>query len=265
METARWFIPTVWNGKKLKKATWNYQGIPQGEIFYVWKALGRGATGQAFLACDSKGAACVLKFYLYDDTLLRKLEANQRAAIENNMLLEAHKLANLEDSRWKEVYPQYSSRVRVVKVNKLWALQMPYFNPVPTSDKLDTLPRIMKVLMAFEDKGYRYKRSYLRWRHIGLDADNNCVLFDLESLQKGAVNEDDIAGDLAFFEGPGLALTENTYYNQQALCDASDMSTKNGADLFLPCIVPAPIEARLYHLDGNLGARNVHQSARSCH
>jgi hypothetical protein len=30
--------------KKLKSANWNYQGIPQGEIFYLWKALDRGAT-----------------------------------------------------------------------------------------------------------------------------------------------------------------------------------------------------------------------------
>jgi hypothetical protein len=186
--------------KRLKKATWNYQGVPQGIIFYLWKALGRGATCQAILACDSKGAACVLKFYLYDDTHLRKLEAHQRAAAEEDMLLAAHALAKLEESRWKEVYPHYSSRVRVVKVNKLWALQMPYFNPVPTLDRLGTLPRIMKVLIAFKDKGYRYKRSDLRWRHVGLDADNNCVLFDLDSLQKGDIDEDDIAGDLAFLE-----------------------------------------------------------------
>jgi hypothetical protein len=128
------------------------------------------------------------------------LEAHQRAAVEKNMLLEAHALAKLEESRWKEMYPQYSSRVRAVKVNKLWALQISYFNSVPTSDKLETLPWIMKVLMAFQDKGYRYTRSDLRWRHVGIDADNNCVLFDLESLQKGDINEDDIAGDLAFLE-----------------------------------------------------------------
>jgi hypothetical protein len=114
------------------------------------------------------------------------------------MLLEAHALAKSEESRWKEVYTQYSSRVRVVKVNKLRALQIPYFNPLPTRDRLETLSRIKKVLMAFKDKGYRCKRSDLRWHHVGLDADNNCVLFDLESLQKGDINEDDIAGDLVF-------------------------------------------------------------------
>jgi hypothetical protein len=192
--------------KKLKSATWNYQGIPQGKIFYLWKAPGRGATGKAFLACDSKGAACVLKFYLYDDAILRKLEATQRATVEESKLSETQDLANLEESRWKEVYPHYSSRVRVVKANKLWALQMPYFKPVPTNERLDALSKIKEVLTAFKDKSYRYKRSNLRWRHVGLDADNNCVLFDLKSLETGNINEDDITGDLQFFGGPDLVL-----------------------------------------------------------
>jgi hypothetical protein len=144
--------------------------------------------------------------HVYDDAILRKLEATQRATVEESKLSETQDLANLEESRWKEVYPHYSSRVRVVKANKLWALQMPYFKPVPTNERLDALSKIKEVLTAFKDKSYRYKRSNLRWRHVGLDADNNCVLFDLKSLETGNINEDDITGDLQFFGGPDLVL-----------------------------------------------------------
>jgi hypothetical protein len=33
------------------------------------------------------------------------------------------------------------------------------------------------------NKGYRCKRSDL-WHHVGLDVDNNCVLFDLEFAER---------------------------------------------------------------------------------
>jgi hypothetical protein len=64
--------PTGLQWKRLSASTvWKYNKTPEGNCFFLWKDLGRGASGRAFLACDIKGRACILKFFLYDDTVLR--------------------------------------------------------------------------------------------------------------------------------------------------------------------------------------------------
>jgi hypothetical protein len=52
---------------KLSTSTvWKYNKTPEGNHFFLWKHLVRGASGRAFLTCDSKGAAW------YDDTFLKR-------------------------------------------------------------------------------------------------------------------------------------------------------------------------------------------------
>jgi hypothetical protein len=95
--------------KKLSASTvWKYNKTPEGNRFFLWKDLGRGASGRAFLACDSKGAACVLKFFLYDDTVLRRQNVeSERSTMREGLLNESKAKADAELSRWKEVYPEY--------------------------------------------------------------------------------------------------------------------------------------------------------------
>eukprot|EP00978_Attheya_sp_CCMP212_P038301 scaffold188611_cov57-Attheya_sp.AAC.2 len=61
-----------------KKFVFDYEKFPDQstKTVYLWRHLGRGNTGQAFLACNSSGRACVAKFYLLDEpTLHRKTNA----------------------------------------------------------------------------------------------------------------------------------------------------------------------------------------------
>jgi hypothetical protein len=58
---------------------------PSTNTFYLWRHLGRGNTGQAFLACNSSGRACVAKFYLIDELAShRDTKAEKRVEIREN-------------------------------------------------------------------------------------------------------------------------------------------------------------------------------------
>jgi hypothetical protein len=62
------------------------------------------------------------------------------------------------------------------------------------------LKSVRKVLQRFSDLGYRYRDDDLRWRHVGCDADKNCILFDLESLdplddEESSVDDNDADDD----------------------------------------------------------------------
>jgi hypothetical protein len=61
---------------------------------------------------------------------------------------------------------------------------MPYFNPVPDDKRADILPKVREVLKHFKELGYAYEANDLQWRHVGLNAKGECVMFDLESLDK---------------------------------------------------------------------------------
>jgi hypothetical protein len=74
--------------------------------------------------------------------------------------------------------------MRILKQNSLWALQMPYFNPVPIDQRKLCLPGVRAVLERFKSFGYSYRRGDLRWHHVGLKANGECLLFDLESLEE---------------------------------------------------------------------------------
>ncbi|KAG7360014.1 hypothetical protein IV203_035112 [Nitzschia inconspicua] len=165
----------------------DYYNFPpsSSKLFYLWKDLGRGSKGRVFLACNSTGKVCAAKFLLLDQTLLHRQEdspAARRAERERQM--EARKvLADLECSRWTEAYNGiFGKQVRVVKLNNLWCLLMPYFDPVQLHERMSVLPAVKTILSDFKKKGLRYADDDLRWRHIGM-RDGRVYLFDLGSLE----------------------------------------------------------------------------------
>jgi hypothetical protein len=171
--------------KKLPETTvWDYQGVARSKNLFLWKAIGQGASGRAFLACSSAGKACVLKFVIYDDSAVSRLPDAEKKEKTEELLAETKKKVQAECDRWKSVYPEFTKHVRILKQNSLWALQMPYFNPVPVDKRESYLPQVRAVLEHFKHLGYSYRSGDLRWRHVGLKANGDCLLFDLESLEK---------------------------------------------------------------------------------
>ena len=44
--------------------------------------------------------------------------------------------------------------------------------------------KVRALLERFKSLGYSYRSEDLRWRHVALKANGECLLFDLESLEK---------------------------------------------------------------------------------
>ena len=175
----------------------DYYAFPpsSSKMFYLWKDLGRGSKGRVFLCCNSKGKACAAKFFLLDQSLLHRQGDSLEARIaERERQMNVRKAsADLECSRWADAYNgEFSKQVRVVKLNNLWCLLMPYFDPVPQSERESVLPSVKATLSAFkEKKGLRYSDDDLRWRHLGM-RDGKAYLFDLGSLEADDPKKPDV-------------------------------------------------------------------------
>jgi len=180
----------------------DYYNFPasSSKLFYLWKDLGRGSKGRVFLACNSAGKACAAKFFLLDQTLLHRQEdfPEARKAERERQLATRKIAADLECSRWTEAYHgEFSNQVRVVKLNGLWCLLMPYFDPIPQPDRESVLHTVKTILSDFKkNKGLRYADDDLWWRHIGM-RDGKVFLFDLGSLESDDASKPDIDAQIS--------------------------------------------------------------------
>lgn len=166
--------------------SFDYKNIPGAgtERLYLWRDLGRGSKGRAFLACNSTGKAYAVKFFLIDyDTFHRSEEtvedrATRRAAEMARKKAEAEK----ERDYWLQVYGDtFRNQVRVIQLNNLWCLMMPYFDQVLNHEREGCLDQIKVHLTSFKEKNLLYRKEDLRWRHIGV-RDGSVYIFDLGSL-----------------------------------------------------------------------------------
>ena len=170
------------------KIRFRYDPLPgkTTQKLYLWQDLGRGAKGRVFLACNSQGKACAVKFYVIDDNLYHRQESPKEARDEwrkTQMALKEEEAQNEKDY-WLEVYGgKFRDQVRVMKWNKLWCLMMPYFDPLPFERRDQSLPAVENFLETCKSKGLRYRDEDLRWRHVGTRGDDVFV-FDLGSLEK---------------------------------------------------------------------------------
>jgi hypothetical protein len=129
------------------------------------------SSGRAFLACGSKGGAFVLNFFLHDDTAaLKRLNVESERSTIEVLLNESKAKTDAELSRWKEVYLEYEDYVGTITFNNLWTLQMPYFWPIPPTNRQSALDNIAPSTCArsLEKLGYKYKDANVFWRHDGI-------------------------------------------------------------------------------------------------
>lgn len=171
-----------------KTITFKYDKFPgpQTEKYYLWRDLGRGKKGRVFLGVNSTGKTCAAKFFLIDyGTDHRKEEITQEAreAWKAAQLLATKAEADKEEAYWGQVYGDaFKSQTRVVQLNGLWCLLMPYFDPIWDSEREGYLDQIEQHLNVFKSLRLRYSSDDLRWRHFGVR--NKVVyVFDLGSLE----------------------------------------------------------------------------------
>jgi hypothetical protein len=185
-----------------RKITFNYIDFPDGSTknFYLWRNLGRGSTGRVFLACSETGRACAAKVFLLDETIVQRSPRSARAAIRDALLEENKKDAEAEMKHWEALYGgTFKQMVRVVKMNKLWCLLMPFFDAITINERADHLPRVKEHMIDFKNKNLKYKDNDLQWRHVGV-RDGKTFLIDLGSLVKCNAEDIDVDAQVAKLE-----------------------------------------------------------------
>jgi hypothetical protein len=91
--------------------------------------------------------------------------------------------ADAERDMWIRLYGAFSENVKVLKLNKLWWLLMPYMEAIMKADRKKCISAVEGHLKAFGSAGLRYRDGDLRWRHAGV-RNGQVYLFDLGSLEK---------------------------------------------------------------------------------
>jgi hypothetical protein len=172
-----------------------YNEVPRFEFckkFHVLCVLGQGGSGKCLLCSTVTGRMFALKLFLIQPSLSYAEE--DRAAAFEESLEATKKIAEEELETWKELAsPSCFQYCKVLKVNGLNALSMPFFPPLPIAQRADALQLVKARLDYFAEKGYVYNDSDVRWRHVGcrykLNGDLEITLLDMGSLSKSKPNE----------------------------------------------------------------------------
>jgi hypothetical protein len=168
---------------------------PTTETMYLWRDLGRGSKGRVFLACNANGRACAVKFFLIDFNTYHRQKGTQE---ERKAWREAEMKAKKADAErerdfWIQVYGDtFKNEVRVVQLNNLWCLMMPYFDQVPDDERESRLGAVEQHLTHFKNLDLMYNTDDLRWRHIGV-RHGYVYILDLGSLESCCRDEIDVA------------------------------------------------------------------------
>jgi hypothetical protein len=72
-------------------------------------------------------------------------------------------------AKWRALYPCYRDSVFKIELNESPGLIMPYVASIPMDARLGMIPQIRKELGKL---GWAYKKTDLRWRHIGFRMDD---------------------------------------------------------------------------------------------
>ena len=174
----------------------NYHGFPSAntKIMYLWRDIGRGSKGRVFLACNSSGRACAVKFFLIDyNTYHRRHDTSEnRENWRQSQMITKKKEAEKEYAHWVNAYGgAFKDQVRVVRLNNLWCLMMPYFDQVSPNKRSSFLKVVRDHLEEFKASNLNYAIEDLRWRHVGV-RDEGCFIFDLGSLESRDASEIDV-------------------------------------------------------------------------
>ena len=171
----RWF--SLDNGVWLRNL--NFTKLPHANTqkFYVWKSLGSGFSGRAFLASSLKHLeVCVLKCFFSEKKAWTKEEKTKsRETFRDH-----------EYSCWKQVYKRYTCRK--VTIFERPAILMQYFSFIRVEDRRSLLGAVRKTLTEdYDDKGYVHRD--VKWRNIGQDSEKKAVVFDMDSVRKKEVGD----------------------------------------------------------------------------
>lgn len=157
----------TWRCVSIEKVSYNVPPeFQKGQVFHPLCVLDQGGTGRSVLCCTSTGKMFAAKLFLIRTSL--KYSEEERKRELDQQIREKTKLAEEERSKWLLLAPKECHKYcRVIKMNGVPALTMPFFPPIPFEQREGALGLIQERLTEFAKRGYFYSNSDLRWRQVG--------------------------------------------------------------------------------------------------
>ena len=156
---------------------------------YLLQCIGTGATSKAYHAVTKDGYGCVVKLYVqryYDDGTMKTKQEFKDDSI-------AH--VSREVKYYKKIYKgELEKYVWQRKLNGMDCVVMPFFDPVPVSQRKSEIPNIMSRLELFIKHNLAFHECDQSWRHIGR-FNGQLYLFDLGDLE--TLEDEEAAGHQA--------------------------------------------------------------------
>jgi hypothetical protein len=158
-----------------------------GCAYYLIGRLGHGATSNVWHALDWKGNEVVIKMYV------KTTNAEGHELDSVGFEAEAELATNKEVENFKSIYPFFEEKVYHMKLSDFHCVVMPFFKPVPKTDRSVALEKVRDVLTnSFKPIKLKYDDNDIRWSHVGTYVDHEqatrLILYDLADL---VVTEDD--------------------------------------------------------------------------
>jgi hypothetical protein len=179
-------------------ATASYSTVPrfdQCKNIHVLCVLRQGGSGKCLLCNTTTGKMFTVKLFLIKPTW--HYSGKDREADNQQSLKDTKKDAENELETWNKLAPTECHKYcKLLKLNGLYALTMPFFPPLPIAQRSVALIQVEQRLLASAKKGYVYDDYDVRWRHVGCRYSDNKVgisLLDMGSLSKTSIsNEEEI-------------------------------------------------------------------------
>ena len=148
--------------------------------FYLLDGVGRGDHGEVHLVVSTSGDPAAVKFYDFKPSRLATPEDREQQ--NRTRIDDLTKKRDEEWALWDALYPD--RKARKIQLAGYPCLLMPYGTRVSEEDRTASTEFIESELLRFCGKGYAYKKSDLRWRHVLKDLSGKLFLADLGSLVK---------------------------------------------------------------------------------
>eukprot|EP00978_Attheya_sp_CCMP212_P017802 scaffold47928_cov56-Attheya_sp.AAC.5 len=150
--------------------------------YYLIGRLGHGATSNVWHALDWKGNEVVIKMYV-KTTNAKGLELDA-----DGFEAAAEYATTKEVENFTTIYKFFGEKVCHMKLSDFHCVVMPFFKPVPTSEREDALEKVRVVLEEnFTPAKLKYHDGDVRWSHVGTYYDEHTqttrhILYDLADL-----------------------------------------------------------------------------------
>lgn len=177
--------------EKVKNLKVTYCKAPQFtriHKYHVLCQIGQGSPGKIKTIVCSTSTGKLFAAKLFFHRASTKLTEEERRIEEAEEIEKNYQKALRERDLWWKLEPNYKSYCEVLYMNKLPALTMPFFPPVPLNEREKAIPLIQERLLNVA-KTFGLHYDYLSWRNFGCRW-SSANEMDITLLGLGSLTED---------------------------------------------------------------------------